>query len=189
MHDKLGNKMLTALDEYSRQALAAAVRIRMGADDVLDALCPLLLRHVTPEYTRARTMVPSSAHKHCRTGWLGSPSNPSESFPDHPGERIQRMIQRNPAPRGAQRRRITTTKQAQIVINQWLRQYNDIRPNQALNMWPPAPETLVRNGTELGGYINTNVANPSSTMRIFSSDENCLRVSLRRPLMVLSAAG
>jgi putative transposase len=45
----------------------------------------------------------------------------------------------------------TTTKQAQIVINQWLRQYNHIRPYQALNMRPPAPETLIRNGTELGG--------------------------------------
>ena len=31
-----------------------------------------------------------------------------------------------------------TTKQAQIVINQWLRQYNHIRPHQALNMRPPS---------------------------------------------------
>ncbi|MGB0575164.1 MAG: integrase core domain-containing protein [Alphaproteobacteria bacterium] len=44
----------------------------------------------------------------------------------------------------------TTTKQAQIVINQWLRQYNHIRPEQALNMRPPVPETLIRNGPELG---------------------------------------
>ena len=45
----------------------------------------------------------------------------------------------------------TTTKQAQIVINHWLRQYNHIRPHQALNMRPPVPETLIRNGTEHGG--------------------------------------
>ena len=45
----------------------------------------------------------------------------------------------------------TTTKQAQVVINQWLRQYNHIRPHQALNMRPPVPETLIRNGTEPGG--------------------------------------
>ncbi len=43
-----------------------------------------------------------------------------------------------------------TTKQAQIVINQWLRQYNHIRPHQAMNMQPQVPETLFRNGTELG---------------------------------------
>ncbi len=40
-----------------------------------------------------------------------------------------------------------TTRQAQIVINQGLRQYNHIRPHQALNQRPPIPETLSRNGT------------------------------------------
>jgi len=38
-------------------------------------------------------------------------------------------------------------KQAQIVINRWLRQYNHIRPHQALNMRPPVPETLRQGGT------------------------------------------
>ncbi|MBX2806858.1 MAG: transposase, partial [Hyphomicrobiales bacterium] len=33
------------------------------------------------------------------------------------------------------------------VINQWLRQYNQIRPHQALNMRAPVPETLQANGT------------------------------------------
>jgi putative transposase len=36
-----------------------------------------------------------------------------------------------------------TTRQAQVAINVWLRQYNQIRPHHALNMRPPAPETLV----------------------------------------------
>ena len=45
----------------------------------------------------------------------------------------------------------TATKQAQVVINRWLRQYNHIRPHQALNMLPPVPETLIRNGPELRG--------------------------------------
>ena len=102
VHDKLDSgrsyKMLTVLDEYTRQALAVAVRTRMGADDVLEALYPLLLRR---EVLNAE--------------WF------------------------------------TTTKQAQIVINQWLRQYNHIRPHQALNMRPPVPETLIKNGPELGG--------------------------------------
>ena len=102
VHDKLDSgrsyKMLTVIDEYTRQALAVAVRTRMGADDVLEALYPLLLRR---EVLNAE--------------WF------------------------------------TTTKQAQVVINQWLRQYNHIRPHQALNMRPPVPETLIKNGPELGG--------------------------------------
>ena len=36
-----------------------------------------------------------------------------------------------------------TTRQAQVAINVWLRQYNQIRPHHALNMRPPAPETLL----------------------------------------------
>ena len=55
MHDKLCNgrsyKMLTVLDEYTRQALA--VRTRMGTEDLLEALYPLLLRHGASEYIRS----------------------------------------------------------------------------------------------------------------------------------------
>ncbi|MEM9043114.1 MAG: transposase [Pseudomonadota bacterium] len=46
-------KMLTVLDEFTRQALAVTARTKMGADDVLEALYPLLLRHGPPEYTRS----------------------------------------------------------------------------------------------------------------------------------------
>ncbi len=44
-----------------------------------------------------------------------------------------------------------TRVEAQIVINHWLRQYNHTRRHQALKMRPPLPETLIRNGPELGG--------------------------------------
>ncbi|XXK35382.1 integrase core domain-containing protein [Rhodobacteraceae bacterium nBUS_22] len=37
--------------------------------------------------------------------------------------------------------------QAQTAVNAWLKQYNHIRPHQALNMRPPVPETLLKNGT------------------------------------------
>lgn len=56
LHDKFSNghgyKMLTVLDKYSRQALAVTVRARMGADDALETLYPLFLRHGTPEQIR-----------------------------------------------------------------------------------------------------------------------------------------
>ena len=38
-------------------------------------------------------------------------------------------------------------KQAQAVINRWLKKYNHVRPNQALNMKPPVPETALQGGT------------------------------------------
>ena len=38
-----------------------------------------------------------------------------------------------------------SSKQAQVAINTWLRQYNKIRPHHALGMRPPVPETLLEN--------------------------------------------
>ena len=48
-----------------------------------------------------------------------------------------------------------TVKQAQVAINIWLKENNHIRPHHALNMRPPAPETLLEkpkiSGTEKWG--------------------------------------
>ena len=38
---------------------------------------------------------------------------------------------------------LSTLKQAQAVINSWLKQYNHVRPHQALNMKPTVPETVL----------------------------------------------
>jgi len=57
VHDKLSNgrpyKMLTVIDEYTREALCVAVAPRMGSADVLEALYPLLLKRGKPEYIRS----------------------------------------------------------------------------------------------------------------------------------------
>lgn len=57
VHDKLSNgrsyKMLIVLDEYTREALSVAVRSKMSANDVLDALYPLFIKHGKPEFIRS----------------------------------------------------------------------------------------------------------------------------------------
>ena len=57
VHDKPSNgrpyKMLTVLDEYTREALAVTVANKMGSSEVLEALYPLLLKRRKPEYLRA----------------------------------------------------------------------------------------------------------------------------------------
>ena len=45
--------MLTVLDEYTREALCVAVRSKMNANDVLDALHPLFMKHGKPEFIRS----------------------------------------------------------------------------------------------------------------------------------------
>jgi len=57
VHDRLSNgrpyKMLTVIDEYTRQALCVAVKPKMGNADVLEALYPLFLQHRKPEFIRS----------------------------------------------------------------------------------------------------------------------------------------
>jgi len=155
VHDKLSNgrsyKMLTVLDEYTRQALAVTVRPRMTAEDVLEVLYPLLLRHGTPEYIRSDNGPEFVAA--AMQDWLVKVGiKPIRIYPGSPWENGY-----NERFNGTLRREVlnaewfTTTKQAQIVINHWLRQYNHTRPHQALNMRPPVPETLIRNSPETGG--------------------------------------
>jgi transposase InsO family protein len=52
VHDRLSNgrsyKMLTVVDEYTREALCVSVAARMGSAEVLDALYPLLLKRGRP---------------------------------------------------------------------------------------------------------------------------------------------
>ena len=57
VHDKLAGgrpyKMLTVLDEYTREALCVTAKPRMGNVEVLEALYPLFLTHGKPEFIRS----------------------------------------------------------------------------------------------------------------------------------------
>lgn len=159
VHDKLSNgrsyKMLTVLDEYTRQALCVAVNTRMGSSEVLEALHPLLLRHGKPEYVRSDNG-PEFIAKPLQEWLLRVGIKPIQIHPGSPWENGY-----NERFNGTLRREVLnaewfhTTKQAQVAINVWLRQYNQIRPHHALNMRPPVPETLLEkrqiSGTERGG--------------------------------------
>ena len=151
VHDKLSNgrpyKMLTVIDEYTREALCVAVAPRMGSADVLEALYPLLLARGKPEYLRSDNGSEFIAAP--LQEWLSRVGiKPIQIYPGSPWENGY-----NERFNGTLRREVLNAEwfssidQARIVINQWLKQYNHIRPHQALNMRPPVPETLHRNGT------------------------------------------
>lgn len=159
VHDKLSNgrsyKMLTVLDEYTREALSVAVRPKMNANDVLDALHPLLMKHGKPEFIRSDNG-PEFIAAHLQD-WLKKVGiRPMQIYPGSPWENGY-----NERFNGTLRREVLnaewfhSTKHAQVAINIWLRQYNQIRPHHALNMRPPVPETSSEKpqitGTETGG--------------------------------------
>lgn len=57
VHDKLSKgrsyKMLTVLDEFTRQALCVEVQNKMNSDDVLEAMHRLLIKHGKPKFIRS----------------------------------------------------------------------------------------------------------------------------------------
>ncbi len=147
--------MLTVLDEYSREALCVAVRPRMNAADVLDVLHRLLMKHGEPEFVRSDhgpEFIAAPLQEWLRRVGI----EPMQIYPGSPWENGY-----NERVNGTLRREVLnaewfhTTKQAQVAINIWLKQYNQIRPHHALNMHPPVPETLLEkrqiSGTETGG--------------------------------------
>ena len=151
VHDKLSNgrsyKMLTVLDEYTREAMCVTVKFRMGNADVLEALYPLFLKHGKPEFIRSDNGPEFIAEAF--QAWLIKVGvKPIRIYSGSPWENGY-----NERLDGTLRNEVlnvewfTTTRQAQTAINIWLRQYNHVRPHQALNMRPPVPETLERNGT------------------------------------------
>ena len=138
--------MLTVLDEYTRQALAVEVRTRMGSEDVLEVLYGLFLRHGKPEHVRSDNG-PEFASE-ATQGWLEKVGvKPIRIYPGSPwengyNERFNCTLRREIL----NAEWFTTIRQAQVVINCWLKEYNHTRPHQALGMRPPVPETLSRSG-------------------------------------------
>ncbi len=57
VHDKLSNgrsyKMLTVMDEFTRQALTVHVGTKLGSADVLEALYPLIIKYGKPAFIRS----------------------------------------------------------------------------------------------------------------------------------------
>ena len=152
VHDKLSNgrpyKMLTVLDEYTREALTVSIHTRMGGEDVLEALYPVLMKHGKPEYIRSDNG-PEFASEAFQTWLCKVGISPIRIYPGSPWENGY-----NERFNGTLRHEVLNTEwfitldQARTVIGKWLRQYNRIRPHQALNMRPPAPKTQHQSGPD-----------------------------------------
>ena len=148
VHDKLSNgrsyKMLTVLDEYTRQALAVEVRTRMGSEDVLEVLYGLFLRHGKPDFVRSDNGPEFSSRGNPELAREGR----CEPDPDLPGlslgERIQREVQWNAPPRGSQCRMVHND-QAGTDRDQLLAQA--IQPHPAASGPQHAPASA-RNSTQ-----------------------------------------
>jgi len=137
--------MLTVLDESSREARCVNVATTMGSAEVLEALYPLLLSRGKPEYLRSDNG-PAFLSASFKAWLLRVGIQPIQIYPGSPwvngyNERFNGTLLREVL----NAEWFATTRQAQVAINQWLRQYNHIPPHHALGMRPPVPETILVN--------------------------------------------
>ncbi len=136
-------KILNIIDEYTRECLAILVARRIRNQDVIDLLFHLFIFRATPEYIRSDNG-PEFTAKAIRK-WLtnlgvktlfiepGSPweNGYVESFNGKLRDELLNL------------EIFTTLEEARVLIEQWRKEYNQVRPHSALGYQPPAPEAIL----------------------------------------------
>jgi transposase InsO family protein len=134
--------MLVVIDEYTRECLAIEVARKLSSRDVLRVLAHLFIRRGTPDYIRSDNG-PEFTAKAVRN-WLervsvqtlfiepGSPweNGYCESFN---GKLRDELLNREI---------FTTLWEAKVLVENWRKEYNQVRPHSALGYRPPAPEAI-----------------------------------------------
>jgi putative transposase len=142
-HDGRPIKILTVIDEYTRECLAIVAERRLRADDVLFCLTDLFVKHGTPEYIRSDNGGEFTA-KVVRQ-WLSRLA--VQTLYIEPGSPWENGY--NESFNGKLRDELLngeifyTLREAQVMIERWRQHYNTIRPHSALGYRPPAPETIL----------------------------------------------
>ena len=142
-HDGRPVRTLVVVDEYTRECLATGVARRLRSEDVIDTLADLFVQRGTPEYLRSDNGSEFTA-KVVRE-WLEALGVTTLFIaPGSPWENgyVESFI-------GKLRDELLngeifyTLQEAQVLIERWRREYNQVRPHSSLGYRPPAPEAIV----------------------------------------------
>ena len=136
-------RVLTLMDEYTRECLALLVARHITSQDVIDQLFQLFVLRGIPEHIRSDNGPEFTAR--AIRAWLdrlgvktlfierGSPweNGYIESFN---GKLRDELLNREV---------FTTLAEARVLIEQWRREYNEFRPHSALGYRSPAPQAIL----------------------------------------------
>ncbi len=136
-------RILNIIDEYTRECLAILVKRRITLQDVIDQLFqPIIFRGI-PEHIRSDNGPEFTAR--AVRGWLNrlgvktlfiEPGSPWENgyIESFNGKLRDELLNREI---------FTTLTEAKVLIEQWRREYNQVRPHSSLGYRPPAPEARI----------------------------------------------
>jgi len=135
-------RILTILDEYTRECLAIDVARTFTSEDVLDRLADLFIRRGIPEHLRsdngpeftARAVRRWLSRLEVRTLYI-EPGSPWENgyIESFNGKFRDEFLNRE---------LLDTLLEARVLTARWRWEYNTFRPHSALNYRPPAPEAF-----------------------------------------------
>ncbi len=136
-------KILNIIDEYTRECLKIKVNRKIGSQDVIDELFNLIIYRGIPEHIRSDNG-PEFTAKAVRS-WLNrlgvktmfiEPGSPWENgyIESFNGKLRDELLSREV---------FNTLEEARVLIEQWRREYNQVRPHSALGYKPPAPEAIL----------------------------------------------
>jgi len=136
-------RILTIIDEYTRECLVTLSQRRITSQDVIEQLFYLFIFRGTPQYIRSDNG-PEFTAKAVRR-WLKDlgvttlfvePGSPWENgyIESLNGKLRDELLNREI---------FTTLTEAKILIEEWRKEYNQVRPHSALNYRPPAPEAII----------------------------------------------
>ena len=139
-HDGRSIKILTVIDEYSRECLAIVVERRLQSDDVLSCITELFVKHGPPEHIRSDNGSEFTARVvHQWLKRLGvqtlfiEPGSPWENgYNESFNGKFRDELLNGEI--------FYTLKEAQVLIEEWRLEYNKFRPHSSLKYRPPAPE-------------------------------------------------
>jgi transposase InsO family protein len=136
-------RMLTVIDEFTRECLAIDVARKLKSDDVLERLSDLFVRRGVPGHIRSDNG-PEFTAKKVRS-WLGrvgvttlyiEPGSPWENgyIESFNGKLSDELLEGEV---------FDTLLEAKVLIERWRVRYNTVRPHSSLGYRPPAPEAVV----------------------------------------------
>jgi len=143
-------RLLTIIDEYTRECLAIRVARHLTSEDVLEELHMLFMVRGVPEHIRSDNGSEFTAHR--VRDWLGQvgvqtlfiePGSPWENgyIESFNGKLRDELL--NPE-------LFDTLLEAQVLVERWRQHYNHVRPHSALGYRPPAPVAWLRDAERLG---------------------------------------
>ncbi len=137
-HDGRAYRMMTVIDEYTRECLAIPVARKLNSEDVLSTLADLMMQRGVPNYIRSDNGAEMTAT--AVRDWIKSVG--AQTLFIEPGSPWENGY--NESFNGKLRDELLngeifyTLKEAQVIIERWREHYNAVRPHSSLGYRPPA---------------------------------------------------